>query len=423
MKKIKIGLAGLGTVGKGVYEILKKDAKLLTSRSQAEFEVVAVSARSKKDFVDAKVKFYPNAVDLANDAEVDVVVELIGGTTLAKELIETAIKNGKKVVTANKALLAEHGTEIAKLVEKHNGHIGFEASTSGANPIIKAFKEGFAANEITKVYAILNGTCNFIMTKMSETGQGFELTLKEAQELGYAEADPTLDIKGIDAAHKITLLSALAAGANPAFSQLHIEGIDGVSNDDVKLADEFGYKIKLLTIYKKLGESSQQSVYPALIKKSEKIAQVDGPYNAVLVYGSNFEWNLSIGRGAGGFTTGSAVVADLLDIANNHKSDLFGVKSEQLIKAKVIPISERVGRYFLKLVVDKNLAQKSNLSEAIFGGKIKVEQATFIDKGEEILCGFLTETQKEQEVVEILKNLDSALVKSSKFLRVEDTGF
>lgn len=423
MKKLKIGLAGLGTVGKGVYEILKKDANLLTSRSQTQFEVVAVSARSKKDFIDAKVKFYPNAIDLASDADVDVVVELIGGKTLAKDLIETALKNGKKVVTANKALLAEHGAEIAKLVEKHNGYIGFEASTSGANPIIKAFKEGFAANEITKIYAILNGTCNFIMTKMAESGQGFEQTLVEAQKLGYAEADPTLDVKGIDAAHKITILSAIAAEANPAFSQLHIEGIDEVSNEDVKLADELGYKIKLLTIYKKLGDSSQQSVYPALIKKSEKIAQVDGPYNAVLVHGSNFEWNLSIGRGAGGLTTGSAVVADLLDIACERKSHLFGVKAEDLKAAKVQNISERFGKYFLKLLINKNLAQKLNLAESIFGSKIKVEQAAFIDKGEEILCGFLTEANQEKEVVEILKNLDSNLVKSAKFLRVEETGF
>jgi homoserine dehydrogenase len=423
MKKLKIGLAGLGTVGQGVYEILKKDAKILELKSQTTFEIVAVSARSNKDFVDSKIKFYSNAIDLANDSEVDVVIEVIGGTALAKELVETAIKNGKKVITANKALLAEFGSEISALVEKYNGHIGFEASTAGANPVIKIFKESFTSSEITEFYAILNGTCNFILTKMGNEGSNYLETLAEAQKLGYAEADPTLDIKGIDTAHKLAILSAISSSSKPAFKKLHIEGVDEVSIEDVKLADELGYKIKLLGIYKKLGDECQQTIYPALVKKCDKIAQVDGPFNAVLVNTSNASWNLSIGRGAGGLTTGSAVVADLIDIACGRSSYLFGVENSKLGEVNVINISQRVGKYFLKLVIDKNSAQKTNIAEVIFGNKILVEQAAFIDANEEIICGFLINSQVEKDVTEVLKNLDSGLVKSSKFLRVEVIGF
>lgn len=423
MKKLKIGLAGLGTVGQGVYEILKKDAKILELKSQTTFEIVAVSARSNKDFVDSKIKFYSNAIDLANDPQVDVVIEVIGGTALAKELVETAIKNGKKVITANKALLAEFGSEISALVEKYNGHIGFEASTAGANPVIKTFKESFTSSEITEFYAILNGTCNFILTKMGNEGSNYLETLAEAQKLGYAEADPTLDIKGIDTAHKLAILSAISSSSKPAFKKLHIEGVDEVSIEDVKLADELGYKIKLLGIYKKLGDACQQTIYPALVKKCDKIAQVDGPFNAVLVNTSNASWNLSIGRGAGGLTTGSAVVADLIDIACGRSSFLFGVENSKLSEANVINISQRVGKYFLKLVIDKNSAQKTNIAEVIFGNKILVEQAAFIDANEEIICGFLINSQVEKDVTEVLKNLDSGLVKSSKFLRVEVIGF
>ena len=423
MKKIKIGLAGLGNVGQGVYDILNKDAEILQLRSQTQFEIVAVASRTKKDFVDPKIKFYSNIVDLADDPQVEVVIEVVGGTDRARELIERAIKNGKKVITANKALLAEHGAEIAQLVEKYKGHIGFEASTAGANPVIKTFKESFVAGEITEFYAILNGTCNFILTKMGAEGSDFFKTLQEAQKLGYAEADPTLDIKGFDTAHKLAILAGISSSSNPEFKNLHIEGVDQVTIDDVNLASELGYKIKLLAIYKKLESATQQTVYPALVKKSEKIAQVDGPFNAVLVNTTNASWNLSVGRGAGGLTTGSAVVADLIDIACGRSSFLFGVESSKLSQASVINISQRVGKYFLNLVVDKNAAQKTNLAQAIFGDKIKIDQVAFVDKGEEILCGFLTESCKEQDLTTILKSLDSGLVKQWKFLRVEETNF
>lgn len=423
MKKLRIGLAGLGTVGKGVYDIIHKDAKILTQRSETIFEITAVASRSNKDFVDPKIKFYSNILELANDPQVDVVVEVMGGLTVAKDLVEAAIKNGKKVVTANKALLAQHGAELVELVQKYNGHIGFEASTAGANPVIKTFRESFISSEITEFYAILNGTCNFILTKMRDEGLDYTTTLAQAQKLGYAEADPTLDVKGIDTAHKLVILSSIASMTKPNFNAAHIEGVDQVTIEDVRMADDFGYKIKLLAIYKNLGDSMQQSVYPALIPASDKIAQVDGPFNAVLVNTTNASWNISVGRGAGGLTTGSAVVADLLDIATNRSSYLFGAPNSELAQANIINLAQREGKYFLRVVVDKNMAQKTDLAQAIFGDKIKVTKAAFIDKNDEIICAFLTDTQKESDVVAILKNLDSSLVKAARFLRVEETHF
>jgi homoserine dehydrogenase len=423
MKKIRIGIAGLGTVGKGVYDILQKDAALITSRTNAIIEVVAVANRSKKDFVDSKIKFYSNVLDLAKDENVDVVVEVMGGIDLPKSLFEAAIKNGKKFVTANKALLAEHGCEIAKLAEENNSHVGFESSTAGANPVIKNFRESFAASEITEFYAILNGTCNFILTKMFNDGSPYEETLKEAQILGYAEADPTLDIKGIDTAHKLMILSTIASATKPDFSKLHIEGVDKISIQDVKLANDLGYKIKLLAVFKKINGQIQRGVYPALVKESEKIAQVDGPFNAVLANTSNASWNLAVGRGAGGLTTGSAVVADIIDIACERSVPLFGVKYSQLSEAKLIDLSHRHGKYFLCLTINKKLAQEGNLAESVFGSENMVESAAFIDAEDEVFCGFLTNAQTEKDIVEIIKNLDANLVKAAKFLRVEETGF
>lgn len=424
MQKLKIGLAGLGTVGESVYNIVKKDAKFLSHHSQKEFEIIAATSRTKKDFLDSNIKFYDNVIDLASDPDVDVIVEVIGGTTVAKDLIVAAIKNGKKCVTANKALLAEHGAEIAQLVEKYNGYIGFEASTAGANPVIKTFKESFTAGEITEFYGILNGTCNFILTKMEQEGLGFEETLNQAQELGYAEADPTLDIKGIDTAHKLSILSSIAAIANPEFKDLHIEGVDEVTLNDIKLASDLGYRIKVLAIFKNLGDGkTQQTVYPTLVKKSEKIAQIDEAYNAVLVNTSNASWNLSVGRGAGGLTTASAVLADVVDIANDRLSPLFGSPCQDLQKTNLIDISQRIGQYFITLKIAKENIKEGDLSQIIFGNKIHIKQASFLDDQGQVNCAFLTESYQESEIIAAIDSLDSNIAQSAKFLRVENIGF
>ena len=427
MKTIKIGLAGLGVVGKGVYDILQKDANLIDSRTNAKLELIAVSSRSKKDFVDeTKVKFYENAVDLALNPEIDVIVEVIGGDKIAKDLIVTAIKNGKKVVTANKALIAENASELLELVEKNNGYIAFEASVAGATPIIKTFREGLAANEIKEFYAILNGTCNFILTKMQNEALDFAAALKQAQDLGYAEADPTFDIKGIDTAHKLAILSSIASATKPAFKDIHIEGVDQVTIDDIILADELGYKIKLLAIYKKLTDGSSQTVYPALVERSEKISQVDGSFNAILTSASNAGYNFIVGSGAGSLPTASAIVADLIDIANERKSAIFAVKNNELKESKISKIEDREGQYFIKLIVDKEELHKVDLSQTIFGDKIAIAKSMFLEGKEgsgEIICGFITVIQNEKEINEVLSKMNPSLVKFAKFLRVENTGF
>jgi homoserine dehydrogenase len=428
MKKIKVGIAGLGTVGRGVYEILQNQKDLLSLRTNCEFEVVAVASRSKKDFVDAKIKFYHNILDLAEDENVDVVVELMGGYDVAKELIHNSLKNNKKVVTANKALLAEHGEEILTWVEKYRGSIGFEASVAGANPIIKAFKEGFVANEISEIYAILNGTCNFILTKMKNEKQDYKIALQEAQELGYAEADPRFDVEGNDTAHKIVLLSAIARSSKPNYLQTYIEGINKISIDDINLADELGYKIKLLAVYKNLGDEVQQSVYPALIKNSEKIAQIDGSYNAVLSKGSNFEYNLMIGRGAGGKPTGSAVVADIVDIALNRNNNfLFNAENYRLQATNIINIQKRFGQYFIVFNFDKNNLSKGNVVEQIFANRINPQQIIFKQQNEDnkdiFLGAILTENHVEKDIVDAIALVDKSLIDSIKFIRVEQTNF
>jgi len=423
MKTIKVGIAGLGNVGKGTYEILKKDSKLLEARTSTKFEVVAVSARSKKDFIDEGVTFYENAVDLANDKNVDVVIEAIGGYGIAKDVIEQSLKNKKQVITANKALVAEHGLELTKLAESQGVTMKFEAAVAGSLPIVKTFKEGLIANEIEEFYAILNGTCNFILSKMANEGLDFAPVLKEAQELGFAEADPAFDIKGIDAAHKLAILASIASSTKPAFADMHIEGVDEITLTDISVARELGYEIKLLGIYKKLESSQQQSVYPALVKKEDKLAKIDLSFNTVLVKTSNAGLNMSIGLGAGSLPTASAIVADLCDIATNRDSKTFNVPCEQLGDANILKMSDRSGKYFINLELDKEEAQKEDLAKKIFGDKIKIEKCQYKANKDTIIAGFITQEMKEQDLDEVLNNLDVTLIKSKKFIRVEETNF
>ena len=460
MKKIKVALVGLGVVGKSVYDILIKDQEIINSRTAAKLELVAVSARSKKDFIDeTKVKFVSNILDLAHDPEIAVIVEVVGGEGIIYDLHKAALKNGKKIVTANKALLALHGLELVRLAEENNGSIAFEAAVAGAIPIVKTFKEGLAANKINEFYGILNGTCNYILTKMAAENLGFAEALQQAQALGYAESDPSADVDGIDTAHKLVLLASIATSSQPNFAETFVEGITKITADDIRLADEFGYKIKLLAVYKNAtslaaqassqvinsaaqdekssSESVQinaenvfQAVYPALVAKSEKIANVDDSFNAVLSKASNADYNLAIGRGAGGFPTASAVVADLIDIANNRHAVEFGVKSAELINPTISKIEERVGRYFITLTLDKKLLHEQKLDEK-FLQEIKVEKTYFYEKDSlekndeniEVICGLLTFAIAEKSLLNLLKNLDKNLVKEFKFLRVEETGF
>ncbi|MFZ9470148.1 MAG: homoserine dehydrogenase [Rickettsiales bacterium] len=429
MKKINIAIAGLGTVGTGVYKIIQDNKDLFALRSNLVVEIVAVSSRSKKDYLDPKIRFYENPLHLAQDPKVDIVVELIGGCDIAKDLIHSALKNNKKVVTANKALLALHGAEIQSWVDKYQGYIAYESAVAGANPVIKAVRESFVANEISEIYGILNGTCNFILTKMKNEKQDYKIALDEAQKLGYAEADPTFDIKGNDSAHKIVLLSALAQSSLPDYENSYVEGIDQISIRDINLADEFGYKIKLLGIFKKLGDKVQQTVYPALIKANEKIAQVDGSYNALLSKGSNFEYNLMIGRGAGGLPTGSAVVADIIDIAcERNQNFLFNADSVNLKKPQIIKINERVGQYFITFSFDKNSISKNNILDEVFANRIKIDKVIYqIDENfpeqNMVIVAIITGSHQEKQIIDALEMVDKNHIKNLKFIRIEQTNF
>jgi len=411
---VKIGIAGLGNVGKSVYQIASKINKV---------QIVAVSAKTPKDFIADNIKFYQNPLDLACDPEIDIVIELIGSYETAKQLIITALQQQKKVITANKALLATCGYELANIAHQHNSVIAYEAAVAGSIPIIKNFQQGFVANQISEIYAILNGTCNFILTKMSSEKQDFLPALALAQQLGFAESDPTFDIEGIDTAHKICLLSALAQKCRPDFNNMYIEGITKISANDINLADQLGYKIKLLAIYKQQQSGIQQYVYPALVKKDSKIGQVDSSYNCILTKGNYFDYNFIVGRGAGGDPTASAVIADLFDLINGtYSSNLFSCKPADLQNANILPIKSRVGNYFIRLDIDR--ANGLYDLSTIFEGKIECKQASFIDLGNnKIACGIITDTATEQAIINILELLDKTFVIAAKFIRIEDIDF
>jgi len=409
--KLNVAVAGLGIVGGGVYEILTKQIDLLNQRSKNKINLVAVSSRTKKDFVDeSKVKFYTNSLDLADDENIDVIIETIGGSDgIALELCQKSLRNKKHFITANKAMIATHGLALAKLAEENNVALNFEASVAGAIPVIKTIKEGLAANQISKIYAILNGTCNYILTKMEEDEASFADALKQAQDLGYAEADPTFDIEGIDTAHKIAILAALAKNSVVKLDGMHIEGITKISLFDIKFAKEFGYKIKLLGVFEDLGNDNiKQAVYPCLVSTKQSISSVNDSFNAILSWGNNCDWNLQVGRGAGSKTTASAIVADVIDIANDRFSMAFGVKSQNLSVINVVDIKQGSGSYYLRFTADKFAAQDAGFIKNIFGDKEVIKQTTVEEIDEnKIIYGLTTKQVKEEEILVYLNKINS----------------
>ena len=415
-KTINIAIAGLGVVGKGVYEILTQNADILAKRA-GDYKVVAASARSKKDFLGSDVEFYQNALDLAGLENVDVIIELIGGDSgIAYELCKNALKNGKHFVTANKAMIAKHGVELSKLAEENNCALLFEAAVAGAIPVLKSIKEQFIGNKISKIAAILNGTCNYILTKMEKTGDSFADILKQAQELGYAEADPTFDIEGIDTAHKLAILASLAKNSKVDFDALSIEGITKITIDDIKFADELGYKIKLLGVYEDFGDQISQNVYPALVRKDRLIAQVDDSFNAVLSYGDGFDESLLVGRGAGSKPTASAVVGDIFDIVDNRYSRAFTSKADDLIKVKTRSIDEFKGDFYFRFKIKSDLIANGGLSD-IFGSDFD----NFISKDDEgdVLFGLIAKGVDKDKLGFIccgLKKLDG--LENLYFMRI-----
>jgi homoserine dehydrogenase len=352
---VKIGVAGLGTVGAGTVKLLSEHRDNLTDRSGSPMIVTAVSARDRtrdRGFSTEGITWYEDARDLATDKNVDVVVETIGGSDgIAYDVCKAALENGKHVVTANKALIALHGVELARIADANNVTIAYEAAVAGGIPVIKALREGLAGNVISRVTGILNGTCNYILTTMREQGRDFADVLAEAQKLGYAEADPTFDVDGIDAAHKLAILTSLAFGVEVDFDAIAVEGIRSVSALDIQLAEELGYRIKLLAIAKQTSEGIEQRVSPVLVDRSTQISKVEGVFNAVVLEGDYVGPVVLQGRGAGERPTASAVVADLVDIAAGRNAPVFGVPADRLKKNVRASLEKHVGPYYLRLMV------------------------------------------------------------------------
>jgi homoserine dehydrogenase len=374
---LRLGIAGLGTVGSAVLRLLMQNGGLVAERAGRELAVSAVSARSRKRDrgVDLdRCRWYDDPLALAADPEVDLVVELIGGADgPALALCRAALGAGKPVVTANKALLAHHGAELARLAEAKGVTIGFEAAVAGGIPIVKTLREALAGNRISRVYGILNGTCNYILTTMRESGRGFENVLAEAQELGYAEADPSFDIDGIDAAHKLALLAALAFGCPPDFDAVYIEGIRHVSPLDIAFASEMGYRIKLLGVARRTEHGLEQRVHPSMVAIGTPISQVEGVFNAVVAEGDQVDGTLYFGRGAGGGPTASAVVADIADVARGASVPVLGVPSAALRPLPPSPMERHYGAYYFRLMVVDRPGVMADIAACLRDHEVSIE--------------------------------------------------
>ncbi|MDT7951153.1 MAG: homoserine dehydrogenase [Acetobacteraceae bacterium] len=352
---LSVGVAGLGTVGAGVLRLLHDNADLIAARAGRPIVATAVSARDRsrdRGVSLSGLRWHDDPVALASDPAVDVVVELIGGSSgPAMALVEAALAARRPVVTANKALMAVHGATLAAEAERQGVSIGFEAAVAGGIPVIKALREGLAGNRIDRVAGILNGTCNYILTVMREQGRDFADVLADAQRLGYAEADPSFDVDGIDAAHKLAILAALAFNRPVDFAAVHVEGIRAISSVDIALARELGYRIRLLGIARRTAEGIETRVHPCLVPLANSLAHVDGVFNAVVAEGDAVGRMMLEGRGAGAGPTASAVVADLVDIARGRAAPVWGVAGNALAPLPTVPMSAHVGAYYLRLMV------------------------------------------------------------------------
>jgi homoserine dehydrogenase len=426
-------VAGLGTVGAGTLRLLRDNAETVAARAGRRIEVTAVSARARKRDrgVDLSgLAWFDDPVALARDAEADVVVELIGGSEdPAKLLVETALKAGRHVVTANKALLAHHGTPLARLAESVGRTVGYEAAVAGGIPIIKGLREGLAGNDISRVYGILNGTCNYILTQMAgagESGADFAAVLAEAQRLGYAEADPSFDVDGIDTAHKLAILTALAFGCPVDFGSVFVEGIRNVSALDVAYADELGFRIKLLGVAQRVNGAVEQRVHPCMVAKDLPIASVSGVFNAVVADGDFVDTTLYEGRGAGAGPTASAVVADLIDIARGSVRPVFGIPAAALIELPTLPMGEHVCPYYLRLLVLDRPGVVADIAAALRDENISME--SMIQRGraegeaEAVPIVIMTHETQEAQIQRALARIGEleAVVEQPRLIRIVD---
>jgi homoserine dehydrogenase len=376
-RPLRVGIAGLGTVGASVIRILERQNEVVAQRGGRPVQVVAVSARDRakdRGFDLSRFAWFDSPVELARSAEVDCVVELVGGADgAALETVHAALSLGKHVVTANKALLAKHGLMLARLAEDHGVSLAFEASVAGGIPIIKTLREALPANRISRLYGILNGTCNYILSRMELEGLTFAECLKDAQRLGYAEADPTFDVEGFDTAHKLAILTSLAFGTQIDADAIYVEGISSITPLDLAMAKELGFRIKLLGVAERTKTGIEQRVHPTMVPRTSSIAQVMGVTNAVTIDADAVRELTLIGPGAGGDATASAVVADIADVATGRAQPFFGRSIDLLEKAPRAPMQRHEGGYYIRLTVHDRPGVAAGVATRMAEGDISLE--------------------------------------------------
>jgi homoserine dehydrogenase len=424
----KIAIAGLGTVGSGVIQLLDRQADLLAHRAGRRIVVAAVSARDRRRDRGADlsaVRWYEDAAAMAADPEIDVVVELIGGADgIARQVLDTALDHGKHIVTANKALMAHDGTRLAARAEERGLILAFEAAVAGGIPVIKGLREGLAGNRLERVYGILNGTSNYILTTMRESAHEFAEVLSEAQKLGYAEADPSFDIDGIDAAHKLAILASVGFGRPVDLAGVYAEGIRHVSRLDIDFAEELGYRIKLLGIARLTEEGLEQRVHPCMVSRATPIAAVEGVYNAVVAEGDFVGRVVLQGRGAGAFPTASAVAADLVDIAAGRHVPTFGLYTSNLREIPGVPIERHHGAYYIRLMVVDQPGVIADVAAALRDEQVSME--SMIQRGRApgeavpvVMTTHITVEAAMRRALQRIEALDTVL-EPPRMIRIED---
>lgn len=432
MKPVKVGICGLGTVGGGTYNVLKRNAEEIARRAGRKIIVEEIGARYTNPDCDTKgIQLTDDVFAVAKNPEIDVVVELIGGYDVAKELVLTAIEHGKHVVTANKALIAVHGNEIFEAAQKKNVMVAFEASVAGGIPIIKAIREGLSANKINWLAGIINGTGNFIMTEMRDKGREFSDVLAEAQALGYAEADPTFDVEGIDAAHKLTILASIAFGIPLQFDKAFTEGISKITRDDVQYAEELGYRIKHLGVSRRTDKGVELRVHPTLIPESALIANVNGVMNAILVDGDAVGQTMYYGPGAGSEPTASAVVADIVDVVRTLTADRdnrvphLAFQPSELSDMPILPMDQTETAYYLRMNAQEKPGVLAMITSILGGEGINIEaiiqKATSEDQVPVIILTQSVLEQKMNDAIAKIEALDE-INGSVTRIRVENFG-
>ncbi len=434
MKPVKVGILGLGTVGSGTFNVLKRNQKEIRGRAGRGIEVVMVADRNverAREIVGGDCEVVSDGNRVVDNPDIDIVVELIGGYDVARDFVLKAIANGKHVVTANKALLALYGNEIFQAAQEKKVIVAFEAAVAGGIPIIKALREALTANRIEWIAGIINGTTNFILSEMREKGLDFDTVLKEAQQLGYAESDPTFDIEGFDAAHKVTIMSAIAFGIPVQFDKAYVEGINKLESIDIRYAEQLGYRIKLLGITKRMPNGIELRVHPTLIPAKRLIANVEGAMNAVLVNSDAVGATLYYGKGAGSEPTASAVIADLVDIARlesvnpEHRVPHLAFQPDAMKNTPILPMSEVTTSYYLRLRVKDQPGVLADITRILadlqisidaFLQKEPLEGETLVDI---IVLTHVTQEKNMNAAIEQVENLSTVMGKVTK-IRLEE---